>query len=282
MLHLARKAFFPGKPPFPLLHIDTLWKFREMIAFRDATARRLGLELIVHTNAEGVRRGIDPIGSGSALHTAVMKTEALKQALDRTASMRPSAARGATRKRAAPRSASSRCAAPATSGTRSNQRPELWRLYNTRLRRGRDDAGVSAVELDRARRLGIHRRRSDPGRAALFRQASRPVVARGGAWIMVDDDRLPLQPGEEPQRRRVRFRTLGCYPLTGAIEFGGGDARRNPRRIARRPPLRAPGPADRRRRGGGDGAQKARGLFLMPDSGDPPGRCRANGICCAF
>ncbi|HEV7996544.1 MAG TPA: sulfate adenylyltransferase subunit CysD [Stellaceae bacterium] len=217
MLHLARKAFFPGKPPFPLLHIDTLWKFREMILFRDATARRLGLELIVHTNAEGVRRGIDPIGSGSALHTAVMKTAALKQALDLHGfdAALGGARRDEEKSRAKERVFSLRGASH--DWNPKNQRPELWRLYNTRLGEGQtmrvfplsNWTEHDVWEYIAAEAIPV---------VPLYFAASRPVVARSGAWIMVDDDRLPLNPGEEPQRLRVRFRTLGCYPLTGAIE----------------------------------------------------------------
>ncbi len=217
MLHLARKAFFPGKPPFPLLHIDTLWKFREMIAFRDATARRLEIELIVHTNDEGVRRGINPIDSGSALHTAVMKTEALKQALDR---YRFDAAFGGARRdeeksRAKERVFSVRGANHSWDPPR--QRPELWRLYNTRLGEGetmRIFPLSNWTEYDVWEYIAIEEIPVVP----LYFATERPVVERAGAWIMVDDDRLPLAPGEEPQYRSVRFRTLGCYPLTGAID----------------------------------------------------------------
>jgi sulfate adenylyltransferase subunit 2 len=217
MLHLARKAFFPGKPPLPLLHVDTLWKFREMIAFRDATARRLGIELIVHTNQDGVRRGIDPIVSGSALHTAVMKTEALKQALDRFGfdAAFGGARRDEEKSRAKERIFSLRGANH--SWDPRNQRPELWRLYNTRLRE-RETMRVFPLsnwtELDVWEYIAFEEIPVVP----LYFAARRPVVERGGTWIMVDDDRLPLLPGEEPQLRLVRFRTLGCYPLTGAIE----------------------------------------------------------------
>jgi sulfate adenylyltransferase subunit 2 len=217
MLHLARKAFFPGRPPFPLLHIDTRWKFREMIAFRDATARRLGLELIVHTNEEGLRRGINPIASGSALHTAVMKTEALKQALDRHAfdAAFAGARRDEEKSRAKERVFSLRGANH--SWDPKNQRPELWRLYNTRLRE-RETMRVFPLsnwtEIDVWEYIAAETIPVVP----LYFAAPRPVVARAGTWILVDDDRLPLLPGEEPQPRLVRFRTLGCYPLTGAIE----------------------------------------------------------------
>ena len=217
MLHLARKAFYPGRLPFPLLHIDTLWKFREMIAFRDMTARRLGLELIVHTNEDGVRRGINPIDSGSALHTAVMKTEALKQALDRLAfdAAFGGARRDEEKSRAKERVFSLR--GPNHSWDPKNQRPEMWRLYNTRLRE-RETMRVFPLsnwtEIDVWEYIAAEAVPVVP----LYFAALRPVVARGGTWIMVDDDRLPLAEGEEPRQRLVRFRTLGCYPLTGAIE----------------------------------------------------------------
>ena len=217
MLHLARKAFYPGKPPFPLLHVDTLWKFRDMIAFRDATARRLGLELIVHTNEEGVRRGINPIVSGSALHTAVMKTEALKQALDRFGfdAAFGGARRDEEKSRAKERVFSLRGANH--NWDPRNQRPELWRLYNTRLRE-RETMRVFPLSNWTEHDVWEYIAAEEIPVVPLYFAAPRPVVERGGTWIMVDDDRLPLLPGEDPQMRRVRFRTLGCYPLTGAIE----------------------------------------------------------------
>jgi sulfate adenylyltransferase subunit 2 len=217
MLHLARKAFFPGKPPFPLLHIDTGWKFREMIVFRDATARRLGLDLVVHINEEGRARGINPITSGSALHTAVMKTEALKQALDRLGfdAAFGGARRDEEKSRAKERIFSLRSAEHGWNP--KNQRPELWRLFNTRLR-GRESMRIFPLsdwtEIDIWEYIASQQIPVVP----LYFAALRPVVRRDGIWIMVDDDRLPLPPGERPQLRRVRFRTLGCYPLTGAIE----------------------------------------------------------------
>jgi len=217
MLHLARKAFFPAKPPFPLLHIDTGWKFREMIAFRDVTARRLGLDLLIHTNAEGKARGINPITSGSALHTAVMKTEALKQALDRH---RFDAAFGGARRdeeksRAKERIFSLRSAEHGWNP--KNQRPELWRLYNTRLRQGESMRVFPLsnwTELDVWEYVAAEQIPVVP----LYLAKLRPVVRRDGVLIMVDDDRLPIKPEERPEMRLVRFRTLGCYPLTGAIE----------------------------------------------------------------
>ena len=170
MLHLAQKAFYPGKLPFPLLHVDTTWKFKEMIAFRDATAKRLGVELIVHTNQDGLRRGISPVASGSALHTQVMKTEALRQALDKYGfdAAFGGARRDEEKSRAKERIFSHRSETHAWDPR--NQRPELWRLFNTRIKPGEIDAGVSAVELDRARYLGLHGGGIDSGRAALFRQ----------------------------------------------------------------------------------------------------------------
>jgi sulfate adenylyltransferase subunit 2 len=217
MLHLARKAFFPGKPPFPLLHIDTGWKFRDMIVFRDDTVRRLGLDLVVHTNEEGKARGINPITSGSALHTAVMKTEALKQALDRHGfeAALGGARRDEEKSRAKERIFSVRGARHAWDP--KNQRPELWRLYNTRLRE-RQSMRVFPLsnwtELDIWEYVAAEQIPVVP----LYFAKPRPVVGRDGVWIMVDDDRLPLKPGERPESRRVRFRTLGCYPLTGAVE----------------------------------------------------------------
>jgi sulfate adenylyltransferase subunit 2 len=217
MVHLARKAFFPGKLPFPLLHIDTGWKFREMIAFRDATVRRLGLDLLVHTNAEGMARGISPIVSGSALHTAVMKTEALKQALDRhhfDAAL-GGARRDEEKSRAKERIFSLRSAEHGWNP--KNQRPELWRLYNTRLS-ARETMRVFPVSNWTERDIWEYIAVEEIAVVPLYFAAVRSVVKRSGVWIMVDDERLPLEPGECPQMRRVRFRTLGCYPLTGAIE----------------------------------------------------------------
>jgi sulfate adenylyltransferase subunit 2 len=217
MLHLARKAFFPGRPPFPLLHIDTTWKFREMIAFRDRIARDLGIELIVHTNEEGVRRGINPITSGSALHTTVMKTEALKQALDRFGF---DAAFGGARRDEEKSRAKERIFSLRGSNhgwDPKNQRPELWRLFNTRLRE-RETMRVFPLSNWTEHNVWEYIAAEEIPVVPLYFAAPRPVVARGGTWIMVDDDRLPLEPGERPQLRCVRFRTLGCYPLTGAIE----------------------------------------------------------------
>ena len=217
LLHLARKAFFPSALPFPLLHIDTGWKFREMIAFRDATARQFALDLLVHTNQEGRARGIDPITSGSALHTAVMKTEALKQALDGHAfdAALGGARRDEEKSRAKERIFSLRNADHAWNP--KSQRPELWRLYNTRLGE-RESMRVFPLsdwtELDVWEYIAAEQVPVVP----LYFAKLRPVIRRAGVWIMVDDQRLPLAPGEQPDLRCVRFRTLGCYPLTGAIE----------------------------------------------------------------
>jgi sulfate adenylyltransferase subunit 2 len=220
MLHVAMKAFHPAKPPFPLLHVDTTWKFREMIAFRDETARRRGLKLIVHVNKDGLKRGVSPIASGSQVHTQVMKTEALRQALDigRFDAAFGGARRDEEKSRAKERIFSHRSVAHAWDPR--NQRPELWRLFNTRIREGESMRVFPLsnwTELDvweyvQAERIPV---------VPLYFSKVRPVVERSGALIMVDDDRLPLKPGETPRMLRVRFRTLGCYPLTGAI---GSDA----------------------------------------------------------
>jgi len=217
LLHLARKAFHPAQPPLPLLHVDTTWKFREMIEFREATARRLGLELIVHVNREGLARGINPIASGSALHTAVMKTEALKQALDRHGfdAVVGGARREEEKSRAKERIFSVRGTDHVWDPRR--QRPELWRLYNTRLGPGESMrvfplsnwTELNVWEYIETERIEI---------VPLYLAKQRPVVKRAGVWIMVDDDRLPLLPGEQPELRLIRFRSLGCYPLTGAFE----------------------------------------------------------------
>ena len=216
MLHLARKAFAPAKPPFPLLQIASGWDFREMLEFRDATAEKLGLELLVYTNDEGVRAGVKPWTHGAA-YSDIMLTQALRQALDKYGF---DAAFGGGRRdeeksRAKERIFSVRSAGHAWDP--KNQRPELWRLYNTRLR-GRQSMRV--FPLSNWTELDIWEYVAAEGIPVvpLYFAKSRPVVGRGEVWIMVDDDRLPLEPGERPQLRRVRFRTLGCYPLTGAIE----------------------------------------------------------------
>ena len=244
MLHVAMKAFHPAKPPFPLLHVDTTWKFREMIAFRDETARRLGLDLIVHINQDGLKRGISPIASGSQLHTQVMKTEALRQALDigRFDAAFGGARRDEEKSRAKERIFSFRSAAHAWDPR--NQRPELWRLFNTRIREGES---MRVFPLSNWTELDVweYVLAEDIPVVPLYFSKLRPVVERSGALIMVDDDRLPLLPGEKPEMRRVRFRTLGCYPLTGAIEFGGRHAARHRGRDAQGHHLRAPGAPDR-------------------------------------
>jgi sulfate adenylyltransferase subunit 2 len=217
LLHLARKAFYPARLPFRLLHVDTAWKFREMIQFRDATVQRLDLELIVHTNQEGLERGINPIASGSALHTQVMKTEALKQALDRHGfdAAIGGARRDEEKSRAKERVFSLRGAGYSWEPRR--QRPEVWHLYNTRLAPGET---MRVFPLSNWTELDVWEYIAAEGIdiVPLYFAKERPVVRREGTWIMVDDDRLPMAPGEAPQLRSVRFRTLGCYPLTGAIE----------------------------------------------------------------
>jgi sulfate adenylyltransferase subunit 2 len=221
MLHLAMKAFHPAKPPFPLLHVDTTWKFREMYAFRDETVARLGLDLIVHVNEEGRAAGINPITHGSAVHTDVMKTEALKQALDRH--QFDVAFGGARRDEEASR-AKERVFSFRSASHRwdpKNQRPELWRLYNARKHRGESIRVFPLsnwTELDVWQYVYLERIPIVP----LYLAKERPVVEREGMLIMVDDDRLPLEPGETPTLRRVRFRTLGCYPLSGAVESDAG------------------------------------------------------------
>jgi sulfate adenylyltransferase subunit 2 len=217
LLHLAMKAFAPAPPPFPLLHIDTTWKFRDMIAFRDRRAQELGLELLVHVNADGVARGINPIDHGSALHTDAMKTQGLRQALEQHGfdAAIGGARRDEEKSRAKERIFSHRSAAHRWEP--KNQRPELWSLYNTRLGPGES---MRVFPLSNWTELDVWQYiyREKIPLVPLYFAAERPVVERDGALIMVDDDRLPLGPGERPQRRSVRFRTLGCYPLTGAIE----------------------------------------------------------------
>lgn len=217
MLHLALKAFYPSLPPFPLLHVDTTWKFREMITFRDETAKRLGLNLLVHINQDGVARGINPFDSGSALHTQVMKTEALKQALDHYGfdAAFGGARRDEEKSRAKERIFSFRTASHAWDP--KNQRPELWRVYNTRVNKGES---IRVFPLSNWTELDIWQyiMAEDIPIVPLYFAKTRPVVRRDGTLIMVDDDRMKLRPGEVIEEKRVRFRTLGCYPLTGAIE----------------------------------------------------------------
>jgi sulfate adenylyltransferase subunit 2 len=217
MLHLAMKAFYPGRPPFPLLHIDTTWKFHEMIEFRDREAARLGLDLIVHVNEEGLKRGISPIEHGSQVHTDVMKTEGLKQALERYGF---DAAFGGARRDEEKSRAKERVFSFRTRSHRwdpKNQRPELWQLYNARVAKGESVRAFPLsnwTELDIWQYIHLEKINIVP----LYFAAPRPVVERDGVLIMVDDDRLPLLADEKPETRWVRFRTLGCYPLTGAVE----------------------------------------------------------------
>jgi len=217
MLHLARKAFAPAPLPFPLMHVDTGWKFREMITFRDQTVKDLGLDLIIHTNQEGVAQGIGPISHGSAVHTDVMKTQALKQALTKYGF---DAAFGGARRdeeasRAKERVFSFRTAAHQWEPR--NQRPELWSIYNGRIHKGES---IRAFPLSNWTELDIWQYillESIPV-VPLYFAKPRPVIKWNGMWIMVDDDRLPIPEGTQPEERMVRFRTLGCYPLTGAVE----------------------------------------------------------------
>ncbi|MDR9425930.1 MAG: sulfate adenylyltransferase subunit CysD [Marinobacter sp.] len=217
MLHLAMKAFAPGKPPFPLMHVDTTWKFREMITFRDQMAEKVGMKLIVHSNEEGVKQGIGPFTHGSATHTDVMKTQALKQALDK---YEFDAAFGGARRDEEKSRAKERVYSFRDKFHRwdpKNQRPELWNLYNGKVNKGESIRVFPLsnwTELDIWQYIYLENIDIVP----LYYAAERPVVERDGTLIMVDDDRLPLEPGEQPMMKKVRFRTLGCYPLTGAVE----------------------------------------------------------------
>ncbi|GAA0592284.1 sulfate adenylyltransferase subunit CysD [Caenispirillum bisanense] len=217
MLHLAMKAFYPSKPPFPLMHVDTTWKFREMIAFRDQRAKELGLDLIVHINQDGVRAGIGPFSHGSAVHTDVMKTQSLKQALDKYGF---DAAFGGARRDEEKSRAKERIFSFRTASHRwdpKNQRPELWTLYNGRINKGES---IRVFPLSNWTELDIWQYiyQENIPVVPLYFAAPRPVVERDGMLVMVDDHRMPLNPGETPAETWVRFRTLGCYPLTGAIE----------------------------------------------------------------
>ncbi len=217
LLHLAMKAFYPAKPPFPLLHVDTTWKFQEMIAFRDETVKRLGLELIVHVNLDGVREGISPIAHGSAIHTDVMKTQGLRQALDR---YRFDAAIGGARRDEEKSRAKERVFSHRSANHRwdpKRQRPELWSLFNGKVVKGES---MRVFPLSNWTELDVwsYIAQENIPIVPLYFAKHRPVVERDGALIMVDDERLPLLPGERPQNRLIRFRTLGCYPLTGAID----------------------------------------------------------------
>ncbi|HRD89147.1 MAG: sulfate adenylyltransferase subunit CysD [Candidatus Accumulibacter phosphatis] len=217
MLHLAMKAFYPGKPPFPLMHVDTTWKFREMIAFRDRHVHNLGLELIVYINEDGVRQGIGPLTHGSKKHTDIMKTEALKQALDK---YRFDAAFGGARRDEEKSRAKERVYSFRDQHHRwdpKNQRPELWNLYNGRINKGESIRVFPLsnwTELDIWQYIYLENIPIVP----LYFAKPRPVVERDGTLIMVDDERFELRPGEVIETKMVRFRTLGCYPLTGAVE----------------------------------------------------------------
>ncbi|MEH6649435.1 MAG: sulfate adenylyltransferase subunit CysD [Motiliproteus sp.] len=217
MLHLARKAFLPGKPPFPLMHVDTTWKFKEMIEFRDRMAKEVGMELIVHVNEEGVKQGIGPFTHGSAKHTDVMKTQALKQALDKYGF---DAAFGGARRDEEKSRAKERIYSFRDENHRwdpKNQRPELWKTYNGKVNKGESIRVFPLsnwTELDIWQYIHLEQVPIVP----LYLAAERPVVERDGTLIMVDDERMPMKEGEVPQMKSVRFRTLGCYPLTGAVE----------------------------------------------------------------
>ena len=261
LLHLAMKAFHPAKPPFPLLHVDTTWKFREMIAFRDATAARLGVQLLVHINKDGLARGIGPFTHGSAVHTDVMKTQALKQALDQYGfdAAFGGARRDEEKSRAKERVVSFRSAQHRWDPKR--QRPELWSLYNTRKSKGeslRVFPLSNWTELDIWQYIYMENIPIVP----LYFSKQRPIVERDGALIMVDDERMPLHDGERPAMRWVRFRTLGCYPLTGAVESRADYAAGDHPGDAAHDQLRAAGPRDRSRQRGIDGEEEAGRIFL--------------------
>jgi sulfate adenylyltransferase subunit 2 len=217
LLHIARKAFYPGKIPFPLLHVDTTWKFREMIEFRDRMAQEMGFELLVHQNPDGLALGINPFDHGSAKHTDVMKTQALKQALDK---YRFDAAFGGARRDEEKSRAKERVYSFRDKSHRwdpKNQRPELWNIYNGRVDKGES---IRVFPLSNWTELDIWQYiyLENIPIPSLYFAKERPVVERDGSLIMVDDDRMPLKAGETPQMKMVRFRTLGCYPLTGAVE----------------------------------------------------------------
>ena len=217
MLHLARKAFAPGKPPFPLMHVDTTWKFKEMITFREETVAKYGFDLIVHTNQEGVDAGVGPFTHGSAKHTDIMKTQALKQALNK---YKFDAAVGGARRDEEKSRAKERVYSFRDENHRwdpKNQRPELWNIYNGKINKGES---IRVFPLSNWTELDIWQYIHLEGieLVPLYFAAKRPVVERDGTLIMVDDDRMPLKEGEVPEMKSVRFRTLGCYPLTGAVE----------------------------------------------------------------
>jgi sulfate adenylyltransferase subunit 2 len=217
MLHLAKKAFYPAPPPFPMLHVDTTWKFRDMYTMRDRMAAESGMELLVHKNPDAIAKNINPFTHGSAVHTDVWKTEGLKQALDKYGfdAAFGGARRDEEKSRAKERVFSFRSAAHRWDP--KNQRPELWRLYNTRKQKGES---IRVFPLSNWTEMDVWQYIYMEGIpiVPLYYAAERPVVQRDGAIIMVDDDRMPLRPGEKPDMKMVRFRTLGCYPLTGAVE----------------------------------------------------------------
>lgn len=217
LLHLARKAFFPAPPPFPLLHVDTTWKFRDMYAYRDRMAAESGMDLLIHRNPEAEALGINPFEHGSTVHTDLWKTQGLKQALDHHGF---DAAFGGARRDEERSRAKERVFSLRSASHRWNpreQRPELWRLYNTRLRPG-ESLRVFPLSDWTEQDVWAYIQAEGLPVVPLYFAAPRPVVRRSGQWVMVDDDRFPLQPNETPEVRLVRFRTLGCYPLTGAVE----------------------------------------------------------------
>ncbi|MCI8379984.1 MAG: sulfate adenylyltransferase subunit CysD [Lachnospiraceae bacterium] len=216
MLHLALKAFYPEKPPFPFMHIDTTWKFKEMIQFRDEVAKKYGLDMIVYSNEEGIKQGINPFDHGSA-YTDIMKTQALKQALSKyefTAAF-GGGRRDEEKSRAKERVFSFRNAAQAWDP--KNQRPEMWKLYNTRIFKG-ESIRVFPLSNWTEKDIWQYIRQENIDIVPLYFAKERPVVYRDGNIIMVDDDRMKLQPGEKVENKTIRFRTLGCYPLTGGVE----------------------------------------------------------------
>lgn len=217
MLHLARKAFYPGKPPFPLMHVDTLWKFKEMIAFRDEMAEKVGMDLLVHTNPDGIADNVGPFTHGSSKHTDIMKTQALKQALDKYGF---DAAFGGARRDEEKSRAKERVYSFRDENHRwdpKNQRPELWNIYNGKVNKGES---IRVFPLSNWTELDIWQYifLENIDIPSLYLAKERPVVERDGMLIMVDDERMPLKEGETPEMKMVRFRTLGCYPLTGAVE----------------------------------------------------------------
>jgi sulfate adenylyltransferase subunit 2 len=222
LLHLARKAFFPERPPFPMLHVDTTWKFRDMIAFRDRTAAAFGIELIVHTNREGLARGIDPIRHTPSTYTDVMKTQALKQALDQHGF---DAAFGGARRDEEASRAKERVFSFRAAGHRwdpRKQRPEMWRLLNGRLGAG-ETARIFPLSNWTEKDVWRYIAREGLDVVPLYFAAERPTIERNGQLLVLDDDRLPLGPAERPRMRRVRFRTLGCWPLTAAVPSAAAD-----------------------------------------------------------